>query len=66
MRTFDQHIVELYEQGIITEKTAMSYCTQRTEVARKLDTLKAARGETTSTLSGLAMEEDEEDNRRRW
>ena len=64
MRTFDQHIVELYEQGIITEKTAMSFCTQRTEVARRLDTLKAARGETTSTLSGLAMEEDEED--RRW
>lgn len=64
MRTFDQHIVELYGQGIITEKTAMSYCTQRTEVARRLDTLKAARGEATSTLSGLAMEEEERD--RRW
>ena len=64
MRTFDQHIVELYDQGIITEKTAMSYCTQRTEVARKLDTIKAARGEATSTLSGLAMEEEEQD--RRW
>jgi len=64
MRTFDQHIVELFDQGVITEKTAMSYCTQRTEVARKLDTLKAARGEATSTLSGLAMEEEELD--RRW
>ena len=64
MRTFDQHIVELYDQGVISEKTAMSYCTQRTEVARKLDTLKAARGEATSTLSGLAMEEEEQD--RRW
>jgi len=64
MRNFDQHIVELYDQGIISEKTAMSYCSQRTEVARKLDTLKAARGEATSTLSGLAMEEDEAD--RRW
>ncbi|MBA3006866.1 MAG: PilT/PilU family type 4a pilus ATPase [Proteobacteria bacterium] len=64
MRTFDQHIVELYDQGIITEKTAMSYCTQRTEIARKLDTIKAARGEATSTLSGLAMEEEEQD--RRW
>ncbi len=63
MRTFDQHIVELFDQGLITEKTAMSYCTKRTEVARKLDTLKAARGEATSTLSGLAMEEDERDQR---
>ena len=64
MRTFDQHIVELYDQGVITEKTAMSYCTERTSVARKLDTLKAARGEATSTLSGLGMEEEEQD--RRW
>jgi len=64
MRTFDQHIIELFDQGIITEKTAMSYCTHRTEVARKLDTLKASRGEATSTLSGLAMEEEERD--RRW
>lgn len=64
MRNFDQHIVELYCQGIISEKAAMSYCSQRTEVARKLDTLKAARGEATSTLSGLSMEEDESD--RRW
>ncbi|MBU0663974.1 MAG: PilT/PilU family type 4a pilus ATPase [Proteobacteria bacterium] len=64
MRTFDQHIIELYEQGIITEKTAMYYCTQRTEIARKVDTIKAARGEATSTLSGLAMEEEEQD--RRW
>lgn len=64
MRTFDQHIVELFDQGVISEKTAMSYCTQRTEVARKLDTLKSARGEATSTLSGLAMEEEEQD--RRW
>jgi twitching motility protein PilT len=64
MRNFDQHIVELYDQGIISEKTAMYYCSQRTEVARKLDTLKAARGESTSTLSGLAMEEEEQE--RRW
>ncbi|MDD3815545.1 MAG: PilT/PilU family type 4a pilus ATPase [Desulfocapsaceae bacterium] len=64
MRTFDQHIVELYDKGVITEKTAMSYCSERTSVARKLDTIKAARGEATSTLSGLAMEEEEQD--RRW
>lgn len=63
MRTFDQHIIELYDQGLITEKTAMSYCTERTSVARRLDTLKAARGEATSTLSGLAMEEEEQDQR---
>ncbi len=67
MRTFDQHIIELYTQGVITEKTAMSYCSQRTEVARQLDTIKASRGEATSSLTDLAMEEDEQEQRnRRW
>ncbi len=65
MRTFDQHIVELYTQGIITEKTAMSYCSQRTEIARHLDTIKASRGEATSSLTDLAMEEVEQERYRR-
>ena len=60
MRTFDQHILELYESELITEKTAMRYCSYRNEVARGLDNIKASRGEATSTLSGLAMEEEEQ------
>jgi twitching motility protein PilT len=45
----------------------MSYCSQRTEIARHLDTIKASRGEATSTLTDLAMEEDEQELRnRRW
>jgi twitching motility protein PilT len=60
MRTFDQHILELYESELITEKTAIRYSSYRNEVARGLDTIKASRGEATSTLSGLAMEEEEQ------
>jgi twitching motility protein PilT len=60
MRTFDQHILELYESELITEKTAMRYCSYRNEIARGLDNIKASRGEATSTLSGLAMEEEEQ------
>ncbi len=60
MRTFDQHILELFSQGQITEKTAMTYCSQRSEMNRGLDQLKAARGEATTSLTGLAMEEEEE------
>lgn len=63
MRTFDQHILELYESELITEKTAIRYASYRNEVARGLDTIKASRGEATSSLSGLAMEEDEEQTR---
>ncbi|AGF77086.1 pilus retraction protein PilT [Desulfocapsa sulfexigens DSM 10523] len=63
MRTFDQHILELYESELITEKTAMRYCSYRNEVSRGLDTIKASRGEATSSLSGLAMEEEAEPTR---
>ncbi len=62
MRTFDQHILELYSRGIITEKSAMTYCSQRAEMNRGLDRLKAERGESTTTLTDLAMEEEEEDS----
>ncbi len=63
MRTFDQHILELYESEMITEKTALNYCSYKNEIARGLDTIKASRGESTSSLSGLAMEPDENENR---
>jgi twitching motility protein PilT len=55
MQTFDQHILEFYEQGRITEETAMAYCSRRTAVARGLDRIKATRGEATTTISGLKM-----------
>jgi twitching motility protein PilT len=63
MRTFDQHILELYSRGIITEKTAMTYCSQRAEMNRGLDRIKAERGESTTSLTDLSMEEEEEDGR---
>jgi twitching motility protein PilT len=61
MRTFDQHILELYSRGIITEKTAVTYCSQRAEMNRGLDRLKSERGESTTSLTDLSMEEEEEE-----
>jgi twitching motility protein PilT len=60
MRTFDQHILELYESELITEQTAIRYCSYRNEVSRGLDIIKSSRGESTTTLTGLAMEEEEQ------
>ena len=59
MRTFDQHILELYSDGIISEQTAITYCSQRNEMNRGIDQIKAERGEATTSLSDLAMEEEE-------
>ncbi|PID76840.1 MAG: twitching motility protein [Deltaproteobacteria bacterium] len=62
MRTFDQHILSLYSEGVITEETAMIYGSQKSEITRGLDKIKAARGESTSDISGLAMEEEEKND----
>jgi len=62
MRTFDQHLMELYEQGLITEESAIVFSSHRSEIKRGLDTIKSARGERTSDIDLLKMEEEEEDN----
>ncbi|PHR25134.1 MAG: twitching motility protein [Desulfotalea sp.] len=60
MRTFDQHILELYSRGIVTEKSAVTFCSQRAEMNRGLDRIKSERGEATTKLTSLAMEEEED------
>jgi twitching motility protein PilT len=54
-RTFDNACLEAYEQGFITEETALLYCTKRSVVSRGIDNLKKARGEMTSTAGSLRM-----------
>lgn len=60
-QTFDTHILKLYQAGLITEETALSCASKRSAVARGLDTIKATRGEKTSDIEGLAL--DQEDGR---
>lgn len=61
MRTFDQHLLELFSRGMITEKSAVTYCSHRAEMNRGLDRIKSERGESTTQLTDLAMEEEEEE-----
>lgn len=56
MRTFDQHILELFKEGIITEDTAKRFSSHRSEVNRGIDQIKAVRGEETTQIDGLSME----------
>ena len=62
MRTFDQHLMELFQQGMITEESAITFSSHRSEIKRGLDTIKSARGERTSDIDTLGMEEEEEDS----
>jgi twitching motility protein PilT len=58
MWTFDQHIMKLYENGLITEETAMAYASQKAVVNRSIDTLKSTKGEKTSDIEGLNMDDE--------
>jgi twitching motility protein PilT len=54
-RTFDHACLEAYEQGKITEETALLYCTKRGPVTRGIDNIKKTRGESTSNVGSLRM-----------
>ncbi|KPJ79035.1 MAG: twitching motility protein [Deltaproteobacteria bacterium SG8_13] len=56
MTTFDNHIVGLYEQGLITEETASAYASRRGIVGRGIDSLKSARGEATTDIEKLEID----------
>ena len=60
MWTFDKHILKLVSEGQITEETALAYASRRTVVARGIDTMKATKGEKTTDIDELAMDEEYE------
>jgi twitching motility protein PilT len=47
-RTFDMSCLDAYEQGILTEETALLYCSKRGAVQRGIDNVKKRRGESTT------------------
>jgi twitching motility protein PilT len=58
MQTFDQHIVRLFEQSIIDEKTSLAYASSRASVRHGIDQIKSGRGEKTSDIDGLSIDVD--------
>ena len=56
MATFDDFIVHLYEQGLITQETAMAYASRKGIAGRGIDMVKAARGESTTDIDRLEID----------
>lgn len=56
MTTFDDFLVGLYEQGLITQENALAYSSRKGVTGRGIDTVKAARGETTTDIDSLQMD----------
>ena len=57
MMTFDQSIADHYKAGHITEETALSYASRRGVVGRMIDTVKSERGEKTTEIEDLTLDE---------
>ena len=55
-KTFDKAVLELYEQGLITEESALLYCTSKGVTTRGIDRIKKIKGERTTNLSGLTLD----------
>ncbi|MBR9984634.1 MAG: Flp pilus assembly complex ATPase component TadA, partial [Desulfosarcina sp.] len=56
MTTFDDHIVGLYEQGLITQETALAYASHKGVAGRGIDKVKSARGESTTDIDNLEID----------
>ncbi|MFP4070660.1 MAG: type IV pilus twitching motility protein PilT [Desulfovibrionales bacterium] len=56
MVTFDQHLRELFLQGLITEQAAMAYCSERSRLSQMLDKIKAERGEKVTDIDRLELD----------
>ena len=64
-QTFDQDILEAYEQGIITEETAQLYASKRSVIHLGIDQIKSRRGEKTTAISGLKLDVEYEKKKAR-
>jgi len=58
MVTFDDYIIGLYEQGLISEETAKSYASNKSVVSRGIDAIKSAKGQRTTDIGKLEIDRD--------
>jgi twitching motility protein PilT len=57
-QSFDQDIIDKFEQGQISEETAILYASKRAIVQRGLDQIKSRRGEKTTNIEGLSLDQE--------
>ncbi len=56
MTTFDDYFVGLFDRGLITEETALSYASHKGIVGRGIDSVKSSRGEKTTDIDKLEID----------
>jgi twitching motility protein PilT len=63
-QTFDQDIIAKFQQGLISEESAMLFASKRAIVQRGLDQIKSRRGEKTTDIEGLSLDQEYEKSTR--
>lgn len=63
-QTFDQDIIAKFQQGLISEDSALLFASKRSVVQRGLDQIKNRRGEKTSDIEGLSLDQEYEKSTR--
>lgn len=58
MTTFDDYILGLYENKLITQETARAYASRKGVMGRGIDSIKSARGEATTDIKDLKVDRD--------
>jgi twitching motility protein PilT len=58
MITFDDYIIELFRQGLITEETGRDYASNRAIVGRGIDSIKSSMGQATTDIGKLEVDRD--------
>ncbi|MEI6315026.1 MAG: twitching motility protein, partial [Syntrophus sp. (in: bacteria)] len=60
------YIVELYQKELITEETARGYATNKGVVGRGIDSVKSSKGEKTTELGKLSLDQDYGKPKSKW
>ncbi|MCK9197942.1 MAG: PilT/PilU family type 4a pilus ATPase [Syntrophales bacterium] len=66
MITFDDYIVELYQKDLITEETARAYASNKGVVGRGIDSVKSSKGEKTTELGKLSIDQEYGKPKSKW
>jgi twitching motility protein PilT len=56
MITFDDYIIGLYEQGLVSEETAKAYASNKGIVGRGIDSVKSSKGQATTDIGKLEID----------
>ena len=58
MQTFDQNIIKLFQEGVISDDTALAYASRKSVARRGIDDFKKIQGMATSDIEELALDQE--------